>query len=169
MCLLEWFSDLGPNDSFVLTTRCGSQGTPTHSSLSSPRFLWLTLLFWTALNFLWFPLPPPESFSFFNHRSIHAWIEIVKSALNTRSKISAKSYQFHGSKNNSINLYFLKDTRIPWPICISLSILDKPLSNCGTYANKLNLLSFESLTGKLKKIIPQRVFANIKATSFEII
>lgn len=115
MCLLEWFSDLGPNDSFVLTTRCGSQGTPTHSSLSSPCFLWLTLLFWTALNFLWFPLPPPESFSFFNHRSIHAWIEIVKSALNTRSKISAKSYQFHGSKNNSINLYFLKDTRIPWP------------------------------------------------------
>lgn len=54
-------------------------------------------------------------------------------------------------------------------IYISLSILDKPLSNCGTYASKLNLLSFESLTGKLKKIIPQRVVANIKATYFETI
>lgn len=78
-------------------------------------FYWLNLLFWVTFILLWVFFSSSVSFS--NHGSIHAWIEIVKSALNARSKISVRSYQFHGSQNNGINLYCLRDTRIFWPEC----------------------------------------------------
>lgn len=113
------FSDLGPENSSVVTTRCGFQEPPRLPLLSSPSFALASSSFLDGIysSVLFFFFPPIVSFSFFNHRSVHAWIEMVKSASNARSKLSERSYQFHGSQANGINLYHLRDTRIFWPKC----------------------------------------------------
>lgn len=101
--------------SSLLTTRCGFPGTRRVALCSHPCCLGFNLLFGMASILLWFSLQCLSLFG--NHWSIHAWIETVKSAFNARSKIWERSYQFHGSQSNGINLGCLRDTRISWPNC----------------------------------------------------
>lgn len=101
--------------SSVLTTRCGFPGTQRVALCSHGRCLGFNLPFGMVSILLWFPLQCLSLFG--NPWSIHAWVETVKSAFNARSKIWERSYQFHGSRCNGINLGCLRDTRIYWPNC----------------------------------------------------
>lgn len=85
------------------------------SLLPRPAVFGLIFLLEWRLFFCGFPLQCLSLFG--NPWSIHAWVETVKSAFNARSKIWERSYQFHGSRCNGINLGCLRDTRISWPNC----------------------------------------------------